>query len=141
MANNTVMIHEPTSALESTQWVVKILDAKYEKANLNAVVNENFSHLISSDQEKVMRLLTEFEELFDGILGDWNTEPCFLMLRKGAQQYHSRPFPTPKSHKETLIKGSCETLRVRGTEVSAKIRMDFPFVHGTKTEPYCVIHQ
>ena len=33
MANNSVMIHEPKSTLEATQWVVKILDAKYEKKN------------------------------------------------------------------------------------------------------------
>ena len=36
MANNNVMIHEPKSTLEATQQVVKILDAKYEKSDLNA---------------------------------------------------------------------------------------------------------
>jgi hypothetical protein len=35
------MIHEPKSTLEATQRVIKILDAKYEKADLNAVVTEN----------------------------------------------------------------------------------------------------
>jgi hypothetical protein len=40
MANNSVMIHEPKNTLEATQWVVKILDSKYEKVDLNAVVEK-----------------------------------------------------------------------------------------------------
>ncbi len=35
MANNIIMIHEPESTLEATQHVVKILNAEYEKADLN----------------------------------------------------------------------------------------------------------
>jgi P2-related tail formation protein len=49
MINNSAMIHEPKSTLEATQRVVKILDSKQYKANLNAVVNENFSHLQSRE--------------------------------------------------------------------------------------------
>ena len=45
MANNNVMIHEPKSTLEAMQQVVKILDAKYEKADLNAVVADNCEYL------------------------------------------------------------------------------------------------
>ena len=45
MANNNVMTHEPKSTLDATQRVVKILDAKYEKADLNTVVTENCKHL------------------------------------------------------------------------------------------------
>ena len=35
------MIHEPMSTLEAMQQVLKILDAKYEISNLNAVSTEN----------------------------------------------------------------------------------------------------
>ena len=104
MANNSVMIHEPKSTLEATQWVVKILDAKYEKADLNAVVTNNCKHLSIPDQEKLLKLLTEFEDLFNGTLGDWDTEPVSLKLMEGAKPYHGRPFPTPKAEKETLKK-------------------------------------
>ena len=104
MANNNVMIHEPKSTLEATQRVVKILDAKYEKADLNAVVADNCKHLSVPDQEKLLKLLTKFEDLFDGTLGDWDTEPVSLKLKEGAKPYHGRPFPTPKAHKETLKK-------------------------------------
>ena len=58
MANNSVMVHEPKITLEAMQWVVKILDAKYEKADLNAVVADNCKHLSAPDQEKMLKLLT-----------------------------------------------------------------------------------
>ena len=73
MAKNNVMIHEPKSTLEATQQVVKILDAKYEKADLNAVEADNCKHLSDPDQEMLLKLLTTFEDLFDGTLGDWDT--------------------------------------------------------------------
>ena len=104
MANNNVMTHEPKSTLDATQRVVEILDAKYEKADLNAVVTENCKHLSVPDQEKLLKLLTEFEDLFDGTLGDWDTAPVSLKLKEGAKQYHSRPFLTPKVHQSTLRK-------------------------------------
>ena len=102
MANNSVMIHEPKRMLEATQRVVKILDAKYEKADINAVVTDNCKHLSVPDQEKLLKLLTEFEDLFDGTLGEGDTEPVSLKLKEGGKPYHGRPFPTQTAHKETL---------------------------------------
>jgi hypothetical protein len=98
------MIHEPKSTLEATQQVVKIFDAQYEKAYLNAVVTKNCKHLRIPDQETLLKLLTEFEDLFDGTLGDWDTEPVSFKLKESAKLYHGRPYPTPRAHKETLKK-------------------------------------
>ena len=70
MANNSVMVHEPKITLEVMQRVVKILDAKYEKADLNAVVADNCKHPSVPDQEKFLKLLTQFKDLFDRPLGD-----------------------------------------------------------------------
>ncbi len=64
MANNTVMIHETKSYLEATQLVVKILDSKYEKADLNAAVAEYCKHLSFPVQEKLLKLLTKYDDLF-----------------------------------------------------------------------------
>ncbi len=94
MAINSVMINEAKSTLEATQRAVKILGVKCEKANLNAVLADNCKHLSVPDQEKLLKLLTEFEDHFDGVLGDWDTEPVFLKLKEGAQPYHGRPFQT-----------------------------------------------
>ena len=101
---NNSMAHEPHSMQEVTQRVVHILDTKYEKADLQSVVNANCTHLSLQDQNKSLELLTEYEELFVGTLGDWNTEPVFFELKEGTKPYHGRPFPVPKSHKETTMK-------------------------------------
>ncbi len=37
----------------------------------------------------------EFEELFDGTLGDWRTEPVYFELKEGAKPYHGRLYPVP----------------------------------------------
>ena len=51
-----------------------------------------------------MDVLTEFEELFDGTLGNWTTKPVSFELKEGTKPYHGRPFPVPNSCKETTIK-------------------------------------
>ena len=98
------MAHEPHSMQEATKWVIHILDAKYEKADLQSVVSTNCTHLSLPDQNKLLELLTEIEELFDGTLGDCNTEHVSFELKEDTKPYHGRPFPVPKSCKETTIK-------------------------------------
>ena len=101
---NNSMVQEPHSMHEATQRVVHILDAKYEKADLHSVVSANCTHLSLPDQTKLLELLTEYEELFDRTLGNWNTEPVSFELKEGTKPYHGRPVPIPKSHKETTMK-------------------------------------
>ena len=55
--------------------MVEILDAKYEKADIPAIVRENCSRLGATDREKLLSVLLKFEPLFDGTLGDWNLPP------------------------------------------------------------------
>ena len=99
---NNSMSNKPTKTVEGTDQAVHILDAKYEKADLQAVVSTNCTHLSSSQQQKLMEVLIEFEDLFDGTLGDWKTEPVSFELLEGPKPYHGRPYPVPKVHKETL---------------------------------------
>ena len=101
---NNSMTHKPQSMHEATQWLVHVLDSKYQKEELQSVVSANCTHLNPQDQSKLLELLTEFEELFDGTLGDWNTEPVSFELKEGTKPYHGRPFPIPKSHKGTTMK-------------------------------------
>jgi len=103
-AHNNTRAQEPQSTEEATQRMVRILDAKYEKADLQAVVKDNCSHLNPIQQGKLLELLTEFEPLFDGTLGDWRTEPVSFQLKEGVKPYHGRAFPVPRIHKETLMK-------------------------------------
>ena len=89
---------------EATNRTITILDAKYKKANLLQVVHENFEHLTVSQWNRLLRLLLEFEELFDGTLGDWKTEPVKFQVKPGTTPYHGRAFPIPHIHLETLKK-------------------------------------
>jgi hypothetical protein len=49
-------------------------------------------------------LLLKYEELFDGMLGNWKLPPVSIELKEGAKPYHGRPYPIPKVHKATLMK-------------------------------------
>ncbi len=98
-AVNNSMAHEPQSTQEATRRVVNILDAKYEKADLQSIVSTNCTHLSLQDQNSLLELLAEFEELFGGTLGDWNTEPVSFELKEGAKPYHGKAYPVPKSYK------------------------------------------
>jgi hypothetical protein len=84
---------------------VEILDAKYAKADLPAIVRDNCKHLNPSERVLLLSLLLKFEQLFDGTLGEWNLTPVSIQLKEGgANPFHSRPYHIPKVHKATLIK-------------------------------------
>ena len=56
---------------------MKILDDTYAKSNLEQVsANEN--HLNAEDRTQLLSLLQYFEDLFDGTIGDWDTDPVDL---------------------------------------------------------------
>jgi hypothetical protein len=95
--------HDTFLAQEPVSTVVEILDAKYEKADLQAIVRENCSHL-HSDREKLLSMLLKFELLFDGMLGERNLPPVSFELKEGMKPYHGRPYPIPHKHKAVLMK-------------------------------------
>ena len=95
---------EPPVTQGATKRAIEILDAKYEKADLPAVVKQNCSHLTSADQMQLLHLLQKYEQLFDGTLGDWKTTPVKLELKEGVWPFHGRAYPVPFIHKHTLKK-------------------------------------
>ena len=102
--NNSALRNEPKSTAELTERAIKILDANYEKADLPQVVKDNCAHLSKDHQSQLLDLLTDFEDLFDGTLGTWNTEPVTFQLKEGAKPYHGKPYPVPKAQKAVLLK-------------------------------------
>ncbi len=70
LRHNACLAQEPISTCSTTKRVVEILDAKYEKADLPAIVRKNNSHLNASDRKKLLSMLPKFELLFHGTLGD-----------------------------------------------------------------------
>ncbi len=83
---------------------MEILDAKYVKADLPAIVKDNCKHLNPSERESLLSLLLTFEQLFDGTLGEWNLPPVSIQLKEGPQPFHGKPYPIPKVHKAALTK-------------------------------------
>ena len=100
---NNSLAHEPKSTDEATQRLIKIADAKYQKADLQAIAS-NCIHLNANHQNKLLTVLKEFESLFDGTLGIWEIEPVSFEVKKGMKPYHGKAYPVPKAYKETLMK-------------------------------------
>jgi hypothetical protein len=61
-------------------------------------------HLSADQKKKLLQLLTKYELLFDGNLGDWKNKPVSFQIKEGVSPYHGQAFPVPKVHKETIIK-------------------------------------
>jgi hypothetical protein len=55
-------------------------------------------------KKKLLQLLTKYESLFDGTLGDWKTKLVSFQLKEGVSPYHGQAFPVPKVHHEPIIK-------------------------------------
>jgi hypothetical protein len=104
LRDNHSLAMEPQSTKDAIKCATRILDARYSKADLQSVVRDNCKHLSANQQKKLLQLLKKYESLFDGTLGDWKTKPVSFQLKEGASPYHSRAFPVPKKHKDTLIK-------------------------------------
>jgi hypothetical protein len=94
-------IHEPDAVAEATERVKNILDAKYEKADLQEIAS-NAKDLSESEQQEFLRFLRTYEDLFDGSLGKWNMGAYDIELRPDATPYHARAFPIPHVHTATL---------------------------------------
>jgi hypothetical protein len=97
-------LYESNALKDSTERRNRILDAKYKKADLPKVVRQQSGHLKQSEQDALLKLLRNYEYLFDGTLGTWKTEPVDLKIKKDSTPAYSRPFPVPRSQEETLQK-------------------------------------
>ncbi len=84
--------HSLAMELQSTQYatkhVTRILDAKHQKADLQSIVTDKCKHLSADQQKTLLQLLTKYESLFDGTLGDWKTKPISFQLKEGVSPYH-----------------------------------------------------
>ncbi len=104
LKHNSSFAQEPVSTRNATKCIVEILDAKYDKADLPSIIKNNCMHMSTSHHNSLLVLLLKFEELFNGMLGDWQLPPVSFELKEGAKRYHVRPYPIPKIRKATLIK-------------------------------------
>ena len=78
----------------------RILDDRYEKADLNKVMTKRCQHLNTKECERLLNLLRKYEELFGGIIGTWNTTPVDLELRDDAKLVCPRPYLVPRVYED-----------------------------------------
>ena len=74
-------MNELEQVCTSTKLLHVILDAKYEEEDLNKVKENQCQHLTELQRNKLLKLLQKSEELFDGALGTWKTDPVDIELK------------------------------------------------------------
>jgi len=94
-------VHDSPILSEATDRTTRILDAHYEPADFDTLIAD-CHNLTFSQKQQLHDLLTEFHTLFDGTLGHWKDQQVNIQLKEGAQPYHARAFPIPKSREQTL---------------------------------------
>ena len=87
----------------STERAIKILDSNYKAADLDKIAN-NAEQLNDEQRAKLLVLLKDFEDVFDGTLGKWKTDPVDIELKPDAKPVNSRYYPVPRINKETFKK-------------------------------------
>ena len=110
--SNSYFIHDSPAVDNSTERVKRILDAKYEKANLTQLVKK-MAYLSKEEHDSLLDLLLQNENLFNGTLGHWYDSAYNIELKEGATPYHAKPYPVPRIHEATL-KAEVERLCVVG---------------------------
>ena len=94
---------EPASTIEATDILVNIIDSAYENVDLKQGAN-NATQLNYENRTQLLRLLKYFKGLFDGTLGDWDTEPIHMELKPGCKPFNSKYYPVPIINKDAFCK-------------------------------------
>ena len=89
---NSFHLEDNGIAKDATERMSKILDAKYEQADLEKIVDECV-HLDEEERSALLSLLKKHESLFDGTLGHWHGEDYDIELKPDAKPYHATSEP------------------------------------------------
>ena len=76
----------------------EILDAKYEKADLQEVANAQ-THLTQEQRDELHKVLCKHERVFDGTLKKYTGAPIHIELKPDATPVHKRPYAVPHAHR------------------------------------------
>jgi len=97
--NELLSMHDPVTT--EAERIQGILDIKYAPADLDKIVQES-THLTDQEKSTLGKLLARYQDLFDGTLGTWNTDPIELELRPEVKTYHAKAYPVPHSQEKKL---------------------------------------
>ena len=91
------------STREATERLLKILEITYAKADFYEVA-DNANQLKVEERTLRLRIFKDFEDLFDGTLGDWYTETIDLRLKPDSKPFNSKYDLVPMINKEKFRK-------------------------------------
>lgn len=95
-------IHKPDAVNGTTEQLRKILDTKFEPADLDEVLPEQ-EQLSDKECQPLMKApLEKHRQLSSRMPGQWKGNPCNIELKKDAETYHAKGFPVPGVHLETV---------------------------------------
>lgn len=94
---------ESASVKEQMSRLTRILDANYEKPDIDKEVDK-MTHLNPMQRVALKALIHKHEDLFDGQLGLWKGDPVDIPLKDNAKPYHARAFPVAHIHERTFKK-------------------------------------
>ena len=94
---------QPMSTGEANEIMVKILYSNYDKSDLEQVASNAFQQNYD-EITNILSLLNEFEDFFDGIIGEWYTEILYLELNTYAKPVNIKYHPLTRIKKETSRK-------------------------------------
>ena len=58
----------------------RILDAKYEKYDLNEIMTKQTQHITDTERYRILHILNKFVDQFNGTLVTWAAIPVYLKL-------------------------------------------------------------
>ena len=88
---------------DPTCYAMEILDVKYEKVEVDEVINQ-LNHLSLEQKEELRKVLKEHTKLFSRKLGVYPHRKFHIDLVPGAKAKHARPYPVPVIHLSALKK-------------------------------------
>jgi hypothetical protein len=80
-----------------------MMDAKYAKVDPVKIAKSQ-THLSSSQQNDLMKLLCKYDTLFDGTLGKYPHQKLHLTVQEVATPVHHKAFLVPHAHTKVFKK-------------------------------------
>ena len=97
------MEHDLLGDQVADSFAIRILDAKYEQANIHDVAFDQ-NHLSLDQRRDLFNILSKHNKLFDGSLGVYPHKKVHIDLKPGAKPVHHRAYPVPHVHRQTFKK-------------------------------------
>lgn len=96
-------LDDPYDRVDDEPMESYIMDAKYERQTPKEIV-EGLTHLNATERDKLEKVLSTCDALFDGTLGHYTKELVHLELEPDAVPVHSKAYSVPKAHEEIFKK-------------------------------------